>query len=241
MDALECDAAAQKIIEECNAFGMAVTEDQASLLTRHLDLVIEKNKHVNLTRITSVADGVILHIIDSLRIVHVAGNVYKRAIDVGTGAGFPGIPAAIMSNASITLLDATRKKCDALNEFVVELGLCNCEVVNARAEEHALKAKCNYDIVFARAVAQGPTLIEYAAPLLTMGGRFVLAKAKLSAEESAATDRAASICGMQNVSRETFELPNSMGKRTIHIYEKTGAPSIKLPRRAGLAQHQPLA
>ena len=133
-----------------------------------------------------------------------------------------------------------RDAVSAVNEFIGELGLDRARALHVRAEEIASEHLGRQDYVFARAVAQSNVLIEYAAPLLRMHGRLVLEKGRPSAEELDASLRAAKICGMTHVSRETFELPNDLGHREILIYEKVAKPRVKLPRRTGLAKKEPL-
>lgn len=231
------------LIEGLAAFGIECSLDQAIKLVDHLELVVEKNEVINLTRITSPLEAVRLHIIDSLLLLTTGlfDDTAHTFLDIGTGAGYPGIPLAIMSGCHGTLIDSVGKKIVAVNEFIDELGLKDqLRATAIRAEELAKTEPNNYDIVVARAVAQTNTLIEYAAPLLKPGGHLLVCKANPSEDELACAQRAAKLCGMSNVSRETFELPDDYGHREILVYQRTGNPSIKLPRRVGMAQHEPL-
>ena len=112
--------------------------------------------------------------------------------------------------------------------------------LHARVEDCALRHPKSQDYVFARAVAQSNVLIEYAAPLLKAGGLLVLEKARPTDEELACASEAAKICGMRDVSRETFELPRELGHREILVYKKVSEPSIRLPRKVGEAKRSPL-
>ena len=231
------------LIDSLNGYGIACSEHQAELLLKHLDLVIEKNKVMNLTRIVDPAEAVYLHIVDSLLILAaepcISGS--GRLLDIGTGAGFPGIPLAVMTDLKAVLIDSVGKKITAVNEFVSALGLAKrvrCDAI--RAEELARKSQNSFDYVVARAVSQTNTLVEYAAPLLKMQGSLIVCKANPSDEELSVASRAAQICGLENVSRETFELPQGLGHREILTYKKVRKSQIKLPRRTGLAQHEPL-
>jgi 16S rRNA (guanine527-N7)-methyltransferase len=222
-------------------YGIDTTYEQRVLLLRHLDLVIEKNKTLNLTRIQDVESGIVLHILDSLLLAPACAAAPKGSyLDVGTGAGFPGIPIAIVSGRDSLLIDSVGKKVAAVSEFVDELGLSAVEAKAIRAEELARERHGAFSVVTARAVGQINTLVEYATPLLKVGGRLVVAKANLSDDEIAAGTRAAKICGLKSVSRETFELPYGMGHREVISYRKVRNPSIKLPRNTGMAQHHPL-
>ncbi|MDO4796918.1 MAG: 16S rRNA (guanine(527)-N(7))-methyltransferase RsmG [Coriobacteriales bacterium] len=222
--------------------GIATSGRQRELLARHLDLVIERNRVVNLTRITSVREATYLHVVDSLLL----GDAFASApegpfVDMGTGAGYPGIPLAIVTGRQAVLIDSVGKKVAAVQDFVNELGLSDTvRAVTGRVEDFARKNRGDFAVVTARAVAQTNVLVEYAAPLLMRGGRLVVAKARPTAEEVAAGDRAARICGLRRVSRETLLLPHDMGQREILVYERTGNPSVRLPRPVGTAKHHPL-
>lgn len=233
----------EKVIEDLDAYGIQCSPAQAELLIKHLDLVIEKNKVTNLTRILEPREGVVLHVVDScMALAFLKPQMSSQSVflDLGTGGGFPGVPLSIMTGAHVVLLDSVGKKVNAVNEFLKELGLSNSEAVHARAEELALKHSGEFNYVFARAVAQTNILIEYATPLLKKGGKLVVQKANPTDEEIAHANKAALICGLKNVSRETFELPQGLGHREILIYEKTANARVKLPRRVGEAKSKPL-
>ena len=218
------------------------TREQWRALTRHLGLVIERNRTLNLTRITGWDEAVCLHIVDSLLLQDAFAEAPAGAfVDVGTGAGYPGIPLAVVTGRDGTLVDSVAKKAAAVREFVEELGMSGQLRVEAtRIEELARCERARYAVVTARAVAQTGTLVEYAAPLLCKGGRLVVAKARPSDEELARAKRVAKLCGMRYVSRETYELPADLGHREVISYERVGNPRIKLPRPVGAAQHRPL-
>ena len=219
-----------------------VTEEQCELLARHLDLVLSYNERLNLTRITNPVEASYLHVADSLLLLSAVGEAPRgMLLDMGTGAGFPGIPLAIVTGRKTVLVDSVRKKVTAVDEFVRELNLGRRVATEAtRVEELARRRRGGFAVVTARAVAQSNVLVEYAAPLLCRGGRLVVAKARPTQEELDAADRAAKLCGMKHVSRETFELPGDRGHRETIVYERVGNPSIKLPRNTGMAQHHPL-
>ena len=232
-----------QLIEQLSIFNIACTKDQAELLIKDLELVIEKNKVVNLTRIVALRDAVTLHLVDSLvplGIKHFKPLEGLRFLDIGTGAGFPGVPLAIMTGMSGVFIDSVGKKVNAVNEFISELGLNDCKATAIRAEELALTEPHAFDFVTARAVAQSNVIIEYAAPLLKFGGRLILEKANLSEEELQNANYASQVCGLTRVSRETLELPRDLGHREILIYEKEKEPRIKLPRANGTAKNHPL-
>ena len=243
MEDLTLDNLVPELVDCLDGYGIACVESHANLLLRHLQLVIEKNRVVNLTRITSPREALRLHVVDSLLPLacdDVSLPKTSSFVDLGTGAGYPGVPLAIMTGAQGLLVDSVGKKVDAVNEFLSNLGLKNARALHARAEELPFTCKRQSDYVFARAVAQANVLVEYASPILRMGGRLVLEKGRPTDEEIEASQRAAKICGLTMVSRETFELPDNLGHREILIYEKLSTPRIKLPRRIGLAKKEPL-
>ena len=230
--------------DEAQTFGIEVSNDQAALLLRHLELVIEKNKVLNLTRIVDEQDAITKHLVDSLLSVKAFERVDDRSarfLDVGTGAGFPGIPFGIMTGCKGTLLDSVGKKIQAVQEFIDELGLDgSLEAQAMRVEDLARERRGAYGCVTARAVAELNVLLEYAAPLLHKGGVLIVSKGQLKDDELANGAYAAKVCGFDYVSRETFELPHDAGHREILVYQKTRKPEIKLPRNVGMAKHKPL-
>lgn len=234
---------AKSIQELLSDYGLVCSDEQSRLLDKHLELVIEKNKVLNLTRITNVAEAVVLHVVDSLLLLCCEGvklTEQSKFVDMGTGAGFPGIPLGIMTGAQGMLVDSVGKKVAAVQEFIETLGLENLIARHARVEDLAVDLCGSQDVVVARALARTNILVEYATPFLKKGGKLVVAKARPEEEEVAEADRAAKICGLRRVSRETFELPEGLGHREILVYEKIGSARIKLPRKAGTAKREPL-
>lgn len=222
--------------------GIELDDQKVGLLYRHLELVIHKNQTTNLTRIDGVEDGSYLHVVDSLLLLSAFDAAPKGSfMDIGTGAGYPGIPLAIVTGRKAMLVDSVRKKAAAVEEFVRALGLqSKVRVDSARVEELGRTQRGRYAVVTARAVAQTNVLVEYAAPLLCKGGHLIVAKARPSDEEIEAANRAARLCGLKSVSRETFELPGGRGHREVLSYQKVGNPVVRLPRAVGMAQHHPL-
>lgn len=243
MDQIEIDEAVEQLVSELKQMGLACPKNKARKMIRHLELVIEKNMVMNLTRIVTLRDAVTLHIVDSLVPLLTKDFVPSeglRFVDIGTGAGFPGIPLAIMTNMQGTLIDSVGKKVTAVNEFIHQLDLESCRALAVRAELLAVDEPRAFDFVCARAVAQSNVLIEYATPLLKYGGQLILEKANPTSEELDNANYAAQVCGLVRVSRETFELPRDLGHREVLIYEKDHDARIKLPRRNGLAKSDPL-
>lgn len=233
----------EQLVSELAEYGIVITTEKADLLVSYLQLVIEKNKVVNLTRITDPEDAVTLHLVDPL--LPLACERLKlgsdtHLLDMGTGAGFPGVPLAVVTEAQALLIDSVRKKVDAVSEFCQRLGLSKIHTRHARLEELACEIPCSQEYVFARAVARTNILLEYATPFLRMGGLLVVEKGRPEDEELEEADRAARVCGMRCVSRETFELPRDLGHREILVYKRIGKPQIKLPRNNGMARQKPL-
>lgn len=221
--------------------GMELTDEQQALLLKHLHLVIEENKVTNLTRIDSVESGKLLHIEDSLAAVPECLEAPEGpAADLGTGGGFPGIPLAVATGRSVDLVDSVGKKTKALDRIIAALGLSSTvHTYNGRIEELALERPAHYALVTARALTALPSLIELASPLLMPGGRLVALKSADIADERAWAQAIEEKVGMKEVSLRTFTLSDDATERSIIVYEKTGEPSVKLPRRPGMAQKRP--
>lgn len=231
-----------RLTELVDEAGIAASTEQLQGCLDHLALVIEKNKAMNLTRITQIDDALVLHILDSLLLLPYCNEApHGDALDMGTGAGFPGIPLALCSDRPWTLLDSVGKKVTAVHAFGDALGLRSCDYVHARLEDHARVFPKRYALIVARAVASLPVLIEYAAPLLQDGGLLVVSKGKPAHDEITAGDRAAELCGLSLMHQDGIELPDDYGTRSILCYQSVCSPRIRLPRANGLAKRQPLA
>jgi len=209
-------------------FELSLSSHVRNVLIRHLELVVEKNKMLNLTRITDMSEAMVLHVEDSLSAFHeLASAPEGRYCDIGTGAGFPGVPLAVVSERPTLLDDSSKKKAQSVREFVRELNLDSyVSVSNLRAEDLAREQVEIFSAITMRAVAQLPSLIELACPLLSVGGLFIALAEKV---------------GMRLRSSRKVILGNDEYQRLILTYEKIDhAPSF-LPRRNGLAQKRPLA
>ena len=221
---------------------VVLSVEQNQLLDKHLQMVLEKNIALNLTRIESEQAAKVLHIEDSLSAleeINAAPNgIY---IDIGSGAGYPGIPVAIATGRRTVLLEARKNKAEFLQSVVVNLGLeAQVEALHARAEEHALKNMYKAAVVTARAVAKLSVLMELASPLLNKGGYLVCYKGIPSEEELAHARGLEEATGLALISDRCFELEESAGTRHIVCFEKKKKGTIKLPRHIGFAQKKPL-
>lgn len=237
--------ATESLRELLGGYGIDASEHQATLMLRHLELLNEKNATTNLTRVTSTDEAMVIHVLDSLlplpHLSELVNGFETSLLDIGTGGGYPGIPLACMTEWDVTLIDSVGKKASAVQDFIEGLGLGgHARALHVRAENLARERPDAFNLVVTRAVAQANVLIEYASPLLCDGGHLALYKARPSDDELAAAKRAAKICGMDFVSRETFELPNEAGHRELLYFMKVAKPRIRLPRRAGMATKEPL-
>lgn len=241
------DTTAQKIATAARQFGIEVTGESAELMARHLGLVTERNKVINLTRIVNEDEAPVLHVLDSLIYLllvpaedrpklHVA-----HLLDMGCGAGFPGIPLAVQTGCAAILMDSSERKVQAVNDFVAELGLDRVSAVHARVEDYAADHRHQFDCVTARAVASLPVLVEYAAPLLRIGGSLLVSKGRPDEAEYKHGDAAAKLCGLKRVRTHACDLPDGLGHRTLIRYEKVARETVRLPRQAGKAKRTPLA
>lgn len=237
-DAIEAPGA-QTIARALNDAGVECTPVQASLLARHAALVLQENVHLNLTAITDPQEFVALHIVDSLAYVPAVAPLQEPVVDLGSGAGYPGIPLAVCLGLRVILCEARRKRAAFLQRVVDELG-CSAEVHAGRSEEYAERETAQAGTVVARAVAATASLVELAAPLLRHGGRLIALKGSPPTWEIEAADAAAVVCGMQKRALIEYHLPGRDERRVAIVYERVSDPRVKLPRRPGLAQSRPL-
>lgn len=221
-------------------FGVEISEPHARLVVKHLSLMLEANKRVNLTAVKDLSEGLVLHCVDSLLFLpHLPQE--GSFVDIGTGGGFPGIPLSICSGCQGVLIDSVAKKVHEVDGFIQRLEIQNtCKAQAIRAEDLARNESEQFDIVVARAVAPINVLLEYASPLLKTNGQLVISKAHPQDDELDHAEKACELTGMRIVSRETLALPQNFGTRTLMTYEKTYEPKVKLPRRNGMARKRPL-
>lgn len=209
------------------------------LLEKHLKLVIEANKTTNITRISSWEDGMLLHVKDSLLGLDALNACPEgRYADIGTGAGYPGIPLAIETGRDTLLVDSVSKKVRILDTFIDELGLNNVSTYAGRIEDLAKEQRGQFAAVSARALSRLSVLLELASPLLKRGGRLICFKANVDSDELEHADVVAKQVGMKLVDDQLFELNEY--QRRILSYEKIAESKIKLPRHVGFAQKKPL-
>jgi len=181
------------------------------------------------------------HVADSLVALDVAGvRASERIVDIGTGAGFPGLAFAVaLASSEVTLLESQARKSSFLLEAVARLGLGNANVVCARAEEWAAGVQ-KHDLALARALAAQPVVLEYAAPLLRVGGRLVDWRGRRNAAEEGAAMRAAAALGLRREELRRVQPFAGARDRHLHVFVKATDTPTRFPRRAGMAQKRPL-
>jgi len=227
-----------------NTLHIELSEKQYKQYVTYYEMVVEKNKVMNLTGITEFNEFIDKHYIDSLSIVKAVDmNQVNSMIDVGTGAGFPGIPLKIaFPHLKITLLDSLNKRINFLNEVIDVLGLENVETCHGRAEDfgHRKDYREQYDLCASRAVANLATLSEYCLPFVRIGGQFVSYKSGNVDDELKESAKAIKILGGEARKVCSFVLPETDFARTLVPIKKVKTTGNKYPRKAGTPSKEPL-
>jgi 16S rRNA (guanine527-N7)-methyltransferase len=228
--------------QKMQKMGIVLTRTQVEQFLAYYEMLIEKNKVMNLTAITEFDEVVEKHFIDSLALVQVLDLRQPLSVlDLGTGAGFPGIPLKIaFPELSVTLADSLNKRISFLQEVIGALGLENVQTVHGRAEDLSRKAEYreSFDVCVSRAVANLSTLTEYCLPFVKIGGRFVSYKAGECDEEVEAAKSSVFLLGGKLAEVRKFDLGDA--KRAFVVIEKTKGTSKKYPRKAGTPSKNPL-
>ena len=224
--------------------GINLSLKQREQFDKYYELLVEWNKVMNLTGITEYDEVNLKHFIDSLSAARVVDmKSVKRVIDVGTGAGFPGIPLKIaFPDTEILLLDSLNKRVKFLNEVITTLGLENITAIHGRAEDIAKNKSYReqFDLCVSRAVANLSTLCEYSLPFLWISGSFVSYKGEYSENEIKQAEKAVDILGGKISKIDRFKLPGTdMGRSLIKIDKVKKTPG-KYPRKAGLPAKEPI-
>lgn len=236
----------RKLIEQkIGNLGLRLSAVQTEQFYEYYRLLVEWNQFMNLTAITEFEDVVNKHFADSLSIIYVKNLMdVDNLIDIGTGAGFPGIPLKIMfPHLNVTLLDSLRKRIDFLNHVSERLELQNMEMIHGRAEDYARpgqKREC-YDLCVSRAVANLSTLSEYCLPYVKIGGEFISYKSKEAEQELKAAKSAVFLLGGKIIDYKSFELPDTDLQRSLICVRKVNGCPDKYPRKAGTAAKNPLS
>lgn len=231
-----------KFIEEANKINIVFTELQLKQFRIYFEMLIEKNKVMNLTGITEWDEVLEKHFLDSISLIRAIDlNKNLTVMDMGTGAGFPGIPLKIaFPNLQVTLADSLNKRVLFLQEVIDELKLEGIEVIHGRAEDLARDKKYreSYDLSVSRAVANLSTLSEYCLPFVKIGGQFISYKSGEIDEEVTASKSAVFLLGGKIKETVKFELGES-GRSFIIIDKVKGTPKT-YPRKAGTPSKKPL-
>jgi 16S rRNA (guanine527-N7)-methyltransferase len=236
------------LVEGAAALGLTLDHNQIAKFARLCDLLLDWNTRVNLTAITTPAEVVSRHFLDSLTCALALSDERRarqlRLLDVGSGAGFPGLPLAIaFPRWQVTLLEATGKKTRFQEAVIAELGLTNVHALHARAEEvaHAKEHRGRYHVITARAVAALPTLLEYCAPFARIGGVVIAPKKGDLTQEIEAGSRAAVLLGARLLSPIAITTPGLVddGRALLVARQQRPCPPL-YPRAGGAPQKHPL-
>ena len=231
----------EEMLEKSKILGVRFSVEQIEQFYRYMNLLIEWNEKMNLTAITEPKEIILKHFIDSITILkYIDDN--SKLVDVGTGAGFPGLPIAISSKAEVTLLDSLNKRVNFLNSISTELGLNNVNTIHGRAEEMGANQKYRekYDIAVSRAVAPMNVLVEYLLPFVKIGGICICMKGPKADEELKEAKRAIKLLGGEIIKQEKLKLDNEKMERNLIIIKKVSTTAKKYPRKPGMPAKQPL-
>lgn len=220
---------------------LGLDTEKAETLAHFAELMLSKNEVMNLTRITEPDAVAQLHLLDSAALLRFADLRGKKAVDVGTGAGFPGMPLRILEpDFDLTLLDSLGKRVEWLREACDTLSLRRVECVHARAEEFAAEKREQFDFALSRAVANLQVLCELCLPLVCVGGRFLAMKSVDSDEEINAAKNAVKTLGGKIAAIEDYTIPTSSVVHRLVIIEKTAPTPKGYPRAFAKIKKSPL-
>ncbi|MDO4304699.1 MAG: 16S rRNA (guanine(527)-N(7))-methyltransferase RsmG [Bacillota bacterium] len=232
--------------EDLSELGICLEKPHICQFLKYYELLIHWNSFMNLTSITEFDEVVIKHFVDSVSIIKAVPDLYTKAytvIDVGTGAGFPGIPLKILfPELKITLLDSLNKRVQFLNEVISELELKDIKAIHGRAEDFAKQKvfRESFDICVSRAVANLATLSEYCLPFVRQDGFFISYKSEKIKDEYEKARKAIMILGGRYEKQIEFLLPGSDIYRNLFLIRKEKATPLKYPRKAGLPSKEPI-
>lgn len=231
-----------KMKEKAKELHIDLSVEQMDKFYRYMDLLIEWNQKMNLTAITEPEEIIVKHFIDSLTILkYIKEN--EKIVDMGTGAGFPGIPLSIICEKNkVILVDSLNKRLVFLQEVIKQLDLKNVETIHARAEDFGQNKtyREQFDIATSRAVANLTTLSEYLLPLVKVGGKCICMKASDIEQEVQDAKKAINVLGGTIYQIEKFTLPQSDIGRTIIIIDKNKETANKYPRKPGMPSKEPI-
>jgi len=220
----------EELIKQLEQLKIPLTSDIIQKLDQYADFLLEYNQHTNLTAIKTIEEVYLKHFYDSLTLIKISTFADQKLLDIGTGAGFPGLVLAIVfPNLQVSLLDSNNKKTTFLNKCIEKLKLNNVEVYHSRAEEFVKNNREKYDFITSRAVAELRILLELSIPALKIGGFFLAMKGNVE-EELSKSQKTFKILSSEISQKEEFELPNNGGHRTLLKIKKLSSTSLKYPR-----------
>ena len=228
--------------QKLNEFDIKINDEQIKSFEKYMNLLLEWNEKINLTAITQPEEIKLKHFVDSLTVLKYI-NEDDKVIDIGTGAGFPGIPLKIMNkNTKITLLDSLNKRINFLNIVIEKLDLSNIQAIHGRAEEIARNKlyREKYDVAVSRAVANLSTLTEYMLPFVKIGGKCICMKGANVNEELERAQNAIKELGGEIERVDNFYLSDNDNERNIIVIKKVKETKSKYPRKAGTPSKEPL-
>lgn len=231
---------------QLEAAGFKATAEQLAQFTTYYEMLIETNKQLNLTAITDPHEVAVKHFVDSLTALDADSKIFKKGaklLDLGTGAGFPGIPLAIMRpDLKIVLFDSLQKRLNFLTSVITELGLSNVTTLHGRAEDmsHVREHRETYDLVTSRAVARLPILLEWALPYVKQNGYMVALKGAAYEEEIGEATKALATLKGKIEQVKPVQLPTLDDKRAIIYIKKTGITPKQYPRKPKDIKTKPL-
>lgn len=233
-----------EFISDLSAFGITLSSGQIEQFLQYYEILVEWNQVMNLTSIIKFDEVMKKHFVDSLSLVKAYDlNHDLSIIDVGTGAGFPGLVLKIaFPDIQMTLLDSLNKRIRFLDTVIERLGLTGVRTIHGRAEDCAKpdQLREQYDLCVSRAVANLSTLSEYCIPFVKVGGYFISYKSEKLVEEIEAASRAITLMGGKIKKQVEFQLPNSDIYRNLFVIEKIRQTPLKYPRKAGIPSKEPI-
>jgi len=237
----------ETLLAGARQIGLSLTPAQLQQFAHYRALLLDWNQRVNLTSITNPQDVLTRHFLDSLACLFAIPPSEQRKrlrlLDVGSGAGFPGLPLQIaFPDWQVTLLEATGKKVRFLEDVIASLGLTNAQALQGRAEElaHDQRHRAHYDLVTARGLAALPTLLEYCLPFCRPGGLVISPKKGEISAEVEQGKRAAATLGGRFIEARPFSLPGLEDQRVLVVFQATRSTPAHYPRQAGAPVKYPL-
>lgn len=234
----------EQLRKKCEVLGITLSDRQLEQFKKYYEMLVEKNKVMNLTSIIEKQEVIDKHFVDSIALIKAIDLTKSCSVlDLGTGAGFPGIPLKIVfPDLKITLLDSLNKRVKFLEEVMLVLELKNICALHGRAEDFAKKEEYRekYDLCVSRAVANLATLSEYCLPYVKENGKFISYKSGTIKEEISISKKAVEELGGKIIKEIPFTLPATDMERTFVVIDKVKKTPKKYPRKAGLPSKEPI-